>query len=128
MEKINNKIINSKLKEGTIFKEEREVYQYLSNINKRTYNIYIIKDYENNKMRNKNNVWFEELKQEDIDNNKFYTDVKYTYLFIKEESIEKVKKPNEIKNEKSNKYRFLGIFKLIDYDKKNIIRIWEKQK
>lgn len=128
MEKINNKIINSKLKEGTIFKEEREVYQYLSNINKRTYNIYIIKDYENNKMRNKNNVWFEELKQEDIDNNKFYTDVKYTYLFIKEESIEKVKKPSEIKNEKSNKYRFLGIFKLIDYDKKNIIRIWEKQK
>lgn len=128
MEKINNKIINSKLKEGTIFKEEREVYQYLSNINKRTYNIYIIKDYENNKMRNKNNVWFEELKQEDIDNNKFYTDVKYTYLFIKEESIEKVKKLNEIKNEKSNKYRFLGIFKLIDYDKKNIIRIWEKQK
>ena len=128
MEKINNKIINSKLKEGTIFKEEREVYQYLSNINKRTYNIYIIKDYENNKMRNKNNVWFEELKQEDIDNNKFYTDVKYTYLFIKQESIEKVKKLNEIKNEKSNKYRFLGIFKLIDYDKKNIIRIWEKQK
>ena len=128
MEKINNKIINSKLKEGTIFKEEREVYQYLSNINKRTYNIYIIKDYENNKMRNKNNVWFEKLKQEDIDNNKFYTDVKYTYLFIKEESIEKVKKPSEIKNEKSNKYRFLGIFKLIDYDKKNIIRIWEKQK
>ena len=128
MEKVNNKIINSKLKEGTIFKEEREVYQYLSNINKRTYNIYIIKDYENNKMRNKNNVWFEELKQEDIDNNKFYTDVKYTYLFIKEESIEKVKKPSEIKNEKSNKYRFLGIFKLIDYDKKNIIRIWEKQK
>ena len=64
-------------------------------------------------MRCKNRLWFEELSQKDMENNNFYTDVKYTYLFIKE----------KVENNNEEKYRFLGLFKLIDYDKKNILKI-----
>ena len=73
-------------------------------------------------MRANNKLWFEELSSEDMDNNNFYTNVKYTYLFIKD-----IIQRNNTENNKEEKYRFLGLFKLIDYDKKNILRIWEKQ-
>ena len=109
---------NKKIGEGIRFSKESEVYSYLSNIDKRRYNVYVIKNNNTNKMRCKNRLWFEELSQKDMENNNFYTDVKYTYLFIKE----------KVENNNEEKYRFLGLFKLIDYDKKNILRIWEKQK
>lgn len=114
---------NKKIEEEIIFSKESEVYSYLSNIDKRRYNVYVIKNNNTNKMRCKNRLWFEKLSQKDMENNNFYTDVKYTYLFIKEE-VEN----NEVENNNEEKYRFLGLFKLIDYDKKNILRIWEKQK
>lgn len=61
-------------------------------------------------------LWFEEIEQEIIDRGDFYTNVIYVFLIVKE--------LNAVKQEP---YEFLGLYKLIDYDRKNNLRLWEKQ-
>ena len=57
-------------------------------------------------------LWFEEI----IDRGDLYTNLIYVFLIVKE--------LNAVKQEQ---YKFLGLYKLIDYDKKNNLRLWEKQ-
>ena len=57
-------------------------------------------------------LWFEEI----IDRGDLYTNVIYVFLIVKE--------LNAVKQEP---YEFLGLYKLIDYDRKNNLRLWEKQ-
>lgn len=51
------------------------------------------------------------IKKED-----FYTNIRYVFLFNK-----------KVDSFLYEQYKFLGFYKLISYDEKNKIRIWEKQ-
>ncbi len=61
-------------------------------------------------------LWYEEVCQEKVDKNKFYTNLRYIFLFAK-----------NLNTFTEKQYKFLGLFKLIDYDEKNKLRLWEKQ-
>lgn len=69
-----------------------------------------------NRLSEDNKKWYEELEQKIVDKGEFYTNLRYIYLFAR--------KLNVFRKEQ---YEFLGLYKLIDYDKKNKTRIWEKQ-
>ena len=69
-----------------------------------------------NRLSKDNKKWYEELEQKIVDKGEFYTNLRYIYLFAR--------KLNVFRKEQ---YEFLGLYKLIDYDKKNKTRIWEKQ-
>ena len=69
-----------------------------------------------NSLSENNKIWYEELEQKIVDKGEFYTNLRYIYLFAR--------KLNVFRKEQ---YEFLGLYKLIDYDKKNKTRIWEKQ-
>ena len=69
-----------------------------------------------NRLSEDNKKWYEELEQKIVDKGEFYTNLRYIYLFAR--------KLNVFRKEQ---YKFLGLYKLIDYDKKNKTRIWEKQ-
>ena len=69
-----------------------------------------------NRLSEDNKLWYEELEQKIVDKGEFYTNLRYIYLFAR--------KLNVFRKEQ---YEFLGLYKLIDYDKKNKTRIWEKQ-
>lgn len=69
-----------------------------------------------NRLSEDNKKWYEELEQKIVDKGEFYTNLRYIYLFAR--------KLNVFRKEQ---YEFLGLYKLIDYDKKNKTRIWKKQ-
>ena len=69
-----------------------------------------------NRLSKDNKKGYEELEQKIVDKGEFYTNLRYIYLFAR--------KLNVFRKEQ---YEFLGLYKLIDYDKKNKTRIWEKQ-
>lgn len=69
-----------------------------------------------NRLSEDNKKWYEELEQKIVDKGEFYTNLRYIYLFAR--------KLNVFRKEQ---YKFLGLYKLIEYDKKNKTRIWEKQ-
>lgn len=69
-----------------------------------------------NRLSEDNKKWYEELEQKIVDKGEFYTNLRYIYLFAR--------KLNVFRKEQ---YEFLGLYKLIEYDKKNKTRIWEKQ-
>lgn len=69
-----------------------------------------------NSLSENNKIWYEELEQKIVDKGEFYTNLRYIYLFAR--------KLNVFRKEQ---YEFLGLYKLVEYDKKNKTRIWEKQ-
>ncbi len=69
-----------------------------------------------NRLSEDNKIWYEEPKQKIMNRGEFYTNIRYIYLFAK--------KLNVFRN---SQYEFMGLYKLIEYDEKNSIRIWEKQ-
>ena len=69
-----------------------------------------------NRLSEDNKKWYEELEQKIVDKGEFYTNLRYIYLFAR--------KLNVFRKEQ---YEFLGLYKLVEYDKKNKTRIWEKQ-
>lgn len=69
-----------------------------------------------NRLSEDNKKWYEELEQKIVDKGEFYTNLRYIYLFAR--------KLNVFRKEQ---YEFLGLYKLIEYDKKNKTRIWAKQ-
>ena len=69
-----------------------------------------------NRLSEDNKLWYEELEQKIVDKGEFYTNLRYIYLFAR--------KLNVFRKEQ---YEFLGLYKLVEYDKKNKTRIWEKQ-
>lgn len=69
-----------------------------------------------NRLSEDNKIWYEELEQKIVDKGEFYTNLRYIYLFAR--------KLNVFRKEQ---YEFLGLYKLVEYDKKNKTRIWEKQ-
>ena len=69
-----------------------------------------------NRLSKDNKKWYEELEQKIVDKGEFYTNLRYIYLFAR--------KLNVFRKEQ---YEFLGLYKLVEYDKKNKTRIWEKQ-
>lgn len=62
-----------------------------------------------------NKIWNEIVSEEVVEAGYFYTDNRYTVLFIK-----KINSSNE------EQYQFLGLYRFIGYDKNNYIRKWEK--
>ena len=137
---IENIIKEEKLIEGTIFINKANIYNCFNKLILKKINKRIIKEDILNKskrFKNGNNkqdivaldileckiknkkyfsesrrLWFEEI----IDRGDLYTNVIYVFLIVKE--------LNAVKQEQ---YKFLGLYKLIDYDKKNNLRLWEKQ-
>ena len=69
-----------------------------------------------NRLSEDNKKWYEELEQKIVDKGEFYTNLRYIYLFAR--------KLNVFRKEQ---YEFLGLYKLVEYDKKNKTRIWEKR-
>ena len=69
-----------------------------------------------NRLSEDNKIWYEELEQKIVDKGEFYTNLRYIYLFAR--------KLNVFRKEQ---YEFLGLYKLVEYNKKNKTRIWEKQ-
>ena len=70
-----------------------------------------------NYLKENGNLWLEEIEQKIVEQGNFYTNQRYRFLFAR--------KLNAFREEQ---YEFLGLYKLIDYDEKNTLRFWEKQK
>lgn len=69
-----------------------------------------------NKLSEDNKKWYEQVEQKNVDRGEFYTNLRYIFLFAR--------KLNAFRKEQ---YEFLGLYKLVEYDKKNKTRIWEKR-
>lgn len=69
-----------------------------------------------NKLLDNGKLWLEEVEEKIVNKGEFYTNLRYIFLFAR--------KLNTFRKEQ---YEFLGLYKLNEYDKKNKIRIWEKQ-
>lgn len=70
-----------------------------------------------NYLKKNGDLWLEEVGQKVVEQGNFYTNQRYRFLFAR--------KLNAFRKEQ---YEFLGLYKLIDYDEKNKIRLWERQK
>ena len=73
---------------------------------KTSYKNYLSKD---------NKIWSEQLEQKVIDKGELYTNLRYIFLFVR--------KLNAFRKEQ---YEFLGLYKLVRYDEKENMRLWEK--
>lgn len=114
LDKLSKRIIKEKVLNDSNKLEKRNNNKNIVAVD--TIRFFKFKTSYKNKLSEDNKKWYEQVEQKNVDRGEFYTNLRYIFLFAR--------KLNAFRKEQ---YEFLGLYKLVEYDKKNKTRIWEKR-